>query len=116
MKTKKEILELRSKLYKLKRDLDSLYNYHKPTSKFFGLVNKGDLNMAMTFSSYRQSMGNGINLIDWILDEDTFLDYVRYNYDCLREATDDWLKEAKIPKEVKFKTKSGRIVTFKSRR
>lgn len=92
---KKDLLEMREKLVLLRKDLRILHEYYKPKRKLFFFY-KGDLAMASIMINNCVSLGNQIKLIDYFLGDKDSLNYPNYNYACLREATDEWLRD--VPK------------------
>ena len=95
MRRKKELLELKEKLILLKKDLRLLYEYHKPKRHLL-LFSKGDISMASDMIEKVISIGTQIRLIDFFLGGKSSLTYLDYDYETLREDTDDWIKD--VPK------------------
>ena len=95
MKNKKELIEMRKKLVNLHSELKYCFNYYKPTKRFFGFLEKGDLSMASTILNHMSTVGTQIHLINWILEEKEIMNFDEYTYGCLKEATKEWVKEIK---------------------
>ncbi len=95
MKTREELIDMGKKLQDLMPRLQELYEFYKPTSKFFGLINKGDLSMASVMVENQMKVRGQIKLISWVLGDEKFYDFENDEYGILLECVDEWTEDIK---------------------
>lgn len=95
MKTREELIDMRNKLQDLMPRLQELYEFYKPSSKFFGLINKGDIFMASRMVENKMKVRGQIKLISWVLGDKKFYDFENDEYGILLECVDDWTEDIK---------------------
>ncbi len=95
MKTRQELIDMRKNLQSLMPRLDELYEFHKPSSKFFGFINKGDLFMASRMVENQMKVRGQIKLISWVLGDKKYYDFENDEYGILLECVDEWTEDMK---------------------
>ncbi len=100
MKTKKELIEMKTQLKLLLPDIEKLKSHYKPGSKFFGMFGTGDMFEWSQARILIENTRNEIKMIDWILEGDKYFGYKSYIFASRRESVNVKLKRIRFANEV----------------